>query len=134
MKKDLEDNAGELRELEKEMQASFSGPLVSDAGGCPGNAGLGFPRAQSLLAGSCLSCGVCTSDLPSLHPQQSLKENIHSVQSGAAQLEVSCTRGVHASPGHPAKHPRGPEVVMVLTCSLGGCCGTLHVMQGLLLG
>ncbi|KAM4896666.1 prominin-1-A-like isoform 3-T3 [Sylvia borin] len=44
-KKDLEDNARDLRELEKEMQASFSGPL------------------------------------------QSLKENIHSVQSGAAQLE-----------------------------------------------
>ncbi|XP_033371411.1 prominin-1-A-like isoform X2 [Parus major] len=41
----LEDNARELRELEKEMQASFSGPL------------------------------------------QSLKENIHSVQRGAAQLE-----------------------------------------------
>nr|XP_030132124.3 prominin-1-A isoform X2 [Taeniopygia guttata] len=45
VKKDLEDNAHKLRELEKEMQASFSGPL------------------------------------------QSLKENIHSVQSGAAQLE-----------------------------------------------
>ncbi|NWV24660.1 PRM1A protein, partial [Origma solitaria] len=45
VKKDLEDNARELRELDKEMQASFSGPL------------------------------------------QSLKENIHSVQSGAAQLE-----------------------------------------------
>lgn len=29
MKKDLEDNAHKLRELEKEMQASFSGPLVS---------------------------------------------------------------------------------------------------------
>ncbi|XP_072787286.1 prominin-1-A isoform X2 [Taeniopygia guttata] len=45
VKKDLEDNAHKLRELEKEMRASFSGPL------------------------------------------QSLKENIHSVQSGAAQLE-----------------------------------------------
>ncbi|NWI42952.1 PRM1A protein, partial [Picathartes gymnocephalus] len=45
LKKDLEDNARELRELDKEMQANFSGPL------------------------------------------QSLKENIHSVQSGAAQLE-----------------------------------------------
>ncbi|XP_059707795.1 prominin-1-A-like isoform X2 [Haemorhous mexicanus] len=45
VKKDLEYNARELRELEKEMQASFSGPL------------------------------------------QSLKENIYSVQSGAAQLE-----------------------------------------------
>lgn len=92
MKTDLEGRAHDLRELEKEMQANFSGPLVSHAGGCPGDAGLGFPRAQSLLAGSCLSCGVCTSDLPSLCPQQSLKENIHSVQSGAAQLEVSCTR------------------------------------------
>ncbi|NXD03340.1 PROM2 protein, partial [Certhia familiaris] len=45
VKQDLEDNAQELRQLEKEMQASFSGPL------------------------------------------QSLKENIHSVQTGAAQLE-----------------------------------------------
>ncbi|TRZ25517.1 hypothetical protein HGM15179_001576 [Zosterops borbonicus] len=45
MKKDLEDSARDLRELEKDMQASFSGPL------------------------------------------QSLKENIHSVQSGAAQLQ-----------------------------------------------
>ncbi|XP_023785511.1 prominin-1-A-like [Cyanistes caeruleus] len=45
----LEDNARELRELEKEMQASFSGPL------------------------------------------QSLKENIHSVQRGAAQLEGQTT-------------------------------------------
>ncbi|NXC79324.1 PRM1A protein, partial [Cercotrichas coryphoeus] len=49
MKRDLEENARELRELEKEMQASFSGPL------------------------------------------QSLKENIHSVQSGAAQLEGQTT-------------------------------------------
>ncbi|NXO86422.1 PRM1A protein, partial [Sitta europaea] len=49
VKKDLEDNARELRELEKEMQANFSGPL------------------------------------------QSLKENIHSVQSGAAQLEGQTT-------------------------------------------
>ncbi|XP_053804531.1 prominin-1-A-like isoform X1 [Vidua chalybeata] len=49
VKKDLEDNARKLRELEKEMQASFSGPL------------------------------------------QSLKENIHSVQSGAAQLEGQTT-------------------------------------------
>ncbi|NXD36580.1 PROM2 protein, partial [Copsychus sechellarum] len=49
MKRDLEENARELRELEKEMQASFSGPL------------------------------------------QSLKENIHSVQSGAAQLEEQTT-------------------------------------------
>ncbi|NXY33079.1 PRM1A protein, partial [Pomatorhinus ruficollis] len=49
MKKDLEDNARDLRELEKEMQASFSGPL------------------------------------------QNLKENIHSVQSGAAQLEGQTT-------------------------------------------
>ncbi|XP_066047159.1 prominin-2-like isoform X2 [Chamaea fasciata] len=49
MKKDLEDNARDLRELEKEMRASFSGPL------------------------------------------QSLKENIHSVQSGAAQLEEQTT-------------------------------------------
>lgn len=89
MKTDLEDRAHELRELEKEMQANFSGPLVSHAGG---DAGLGFPRAQSLLAGSCLSCGVCTSDPPSLCPKQSLKEDIHSVQSGAAQLKVSCTR------------------------------------------
>lgn len=47
MKKDLENNARELRELEKEMKASFSGPLVSDAGARPGDAGLGFPRAQS---------------------------------------------------------------------------------------
>ncbi|NWR51128.1 PRM1A protein, partial [Regulus satrapa] len=45
VKNNLENNARELRELEKEMKASFSGPL------------------------------------------QSLKENIHSVQSGAAQLE-----------------------------------------------
>lgn len=131
MKKDLEDSARDLRELEKDMQASFSGPLVSAAGGYPGDAGLGFPRAQSLLAGSCLSCGVCPSDLPSLHSQQSLKENIHSVQSGAAQLQVSCTRGVHGSPGHPAKHPRGPAVEVVgLICSLGGCYGTLHVLGG----
>ncbi|NXN85332.1 PRM1A protein, partial [Bombycilla garrulus] len=49
VKKDLEDNARSLRELEKEMQASFSGPL------------------------------------------QSLKENIHSAQSGAAQLEGQTT-------------------------------------------
>ncbi|NXA85705.1 PRM1A protein, partial [Melanocharis versteri] len=49
MKKDLEDNARKLRELDKDMQASFSGPL------------------------------------------QSLKENIHSVQSGAAQLEGQTT-------------------------------------------
>ncbi|XP_068053953.1 prominin-1-A-like isoform X2 [Anomalospiza imberbis] len=49
VKKDLEDNARRLRELEKEMQASFSGPL------------------------------------------QSLKENIHSVQSGAARLEGQTT-------------------------------------------
>lgn len=49
VKKDLEDNARELRELEKEMQASFSGPV------------------------------------------QSLKENIYSVQSGAAQLEGQTT-------------------------------------------
>ncbi|NXM52918.1 PRM1A protein, partial [Illadopsis cleaveri] len=49
MKKDLEDNARDLRELEKEMQASFSGPL------------------------------------------ESLKENIHSVQSGAAQLQGQTT-------------------------------------------
>ncbi|XP_039926607.1 prominin-1-A-like isoform X2 [Hirundo rustica] len=49
VKKDLEDNAHELRELEKEMQASFSGPL------------------------------------------RSLKENILSVQSGAAQLEGQTT-------------------------------------------
>ncbi|NXK58530.1 PRM1A protein, partial [Sylvietta virens] len=49
VKKDLKDNARELRELEKEMQASFSGPL------------------------------------------HSLKENIHSVQSGAAQLEGQTT-------------------------------------------
>ncbi|NXD25899.1 PRM1A protein, partial [Spelaeornis formosus] len=49
VKKDLENNARELRELEKEMQANFSGPL------------------------------------------QSLKENIHSVQSGAAQLEGNAT-------------------------------------------
>ncbi|NWY64187.1 PRM1A protein, partial [Erithacus rubecula] len=49
VKKDLEDKARELRELEKEMQASFSGPL------------------------------------------QGLKENIHSVQSGAAQLEGQTT-------------------------------------------
>ncbi|NXR79270.1 PRM1A protein, partial [Pycnonotus jocosus] len=49
VKKDLEDNAREVRELEKELQASFSGPL------------------------------------------QSLKENIHSVQSGAAQLEGQTT-------------------------------------------
>ncbi|KAF4791426.1 prominin-1-A-like protein [Turdus rufiventris] len=45
VKTDLEGRAHDLRELEKEMQANFSGPL------------------------------------------QSLKENIHSVQSGAAQLE-----------------------------------------------
>nr|XP_031361127.1 prominin-1-A [Lonchura striata domestica] len=49
VKKDLEDNAHKLRELEKEMEASFSGPL------------------------------------------QNLKENIHSVQSGAAQLEGQTT-------------------------------------------
>ncbi|NXS06202.1 PROM2 protein, partial [Oxylabes madagascariensis] len=49
VKQELEDNARELRELEKEMKASFSGPL------------------------------------------QSLKENIHSVQSGAAQLEGQTT-------------------------------------------
>ncbi|NXH88903.1 PRM1A protein, partial [Edolisoma coerulescens] len=49
VKKDLEDNARELRELDKEMQANFSGPL------------------------------------------RSLKENIHSVQSGAAQLEGQTT-------------------------------------------
>lgn len=52
MKKDLENNARELRELEKEMKASFSGPLVSDTGARSGDAGLGFPRAQSLLARS----------------------------------------------------------------------------------
>lgn len=103
MKKDLENNARELRELEKEMKASFSGPLVSDAGARPGDAGLGFPRAQSSEPAG--TVWGCTSDAPSLCLQQSLKENIHSVQSGAAQLEVSCTRGVHASPGHPAKHP-----------------------------
>ncbi|NWV97794.1 PRM1A protein, partial [Machaerirhynchus nigripectus] len=45
VKKDLEDSAHELRQMDKGMQANFSGPL------------------------------------------QSLKENIHSVQSGAAQLE-----------------------------------------------
>ncbi|NWU08456.1 PRM1A protein, partial [Cephalopterus ornatus] len=45
VKKDLEDQARRLREMDKEMQADFSGPL------------------------------------------QSLKKNIHSVQSGAAQLE-----------------------------------------------
>ncbi|NXR28777.1 PRM1A protein, partial [Cinclus mexicanus] len=49
VKRDLEDKALKLRELEKEMQANFSGPL------------------------------------------QSLKENIHSVQSGAAQLEGQTT-------------------------------------------
>ncbi|NXB07393.1 PRM1A protein, partial [Cnemophilus loriae] len=49
VKKDLEDNARELRKLDKEMQASFSGPV------------------------------------------QSLKENIHSVQSAAAQLEGQTT-------------------------------------------
>ncbi|XP_063261540.1 prominin-1-A-like isoform X2 [Prinia subflava] len=49
VKKDLEDDAHRLRELEKEMQASFSGPL------------------------------------------QSLKENIHSVQRGAAQVEGQTT-------------------------------------------
>ncbi|NXR57287.1 PRM1A protein, partial [Rhadina sibilatrix] len=49
VKKDLEDNARELRKLEEQMQESFSGPL------------------------------------------QSLKENIHSVQSGAAQLEGQTT-------------------------------------------
>ncbi|XP_005048558.2 PREDICTED: prominin-1-A-like [Ficedula albicollis] len=49
VKRDLEEKAHELRELEKEMQASFSGPL------------------------------------------QGLKENIHSVQSGAAQLEGQTT-------------------------------------------
>ncbi|NWX34276.1 PRM1A protein, partial [Notiomystis cincta] len=49
VKQDLEDNARELRELDKEMQASFSGPL------------------------------------------QSLKVNIHSVQSAAAQLEGQTT-------------------------------------------
>ncbi|NXU09244.1 PRM1A protein, partial [Pardalotus punctatus] len=49
VKESLEDNAHELRDLDKEMQASFSGPL------------------------------------------QSLKENIHSVKSGAAQLEGQTT-------------------------------------------
>ncbi|NXC60669.1 PRM1A protein, partial [Aleadryas rufinucha] len=49
VKEDLEGNARRLRELDKEMQANFSGPL------------------------------------------QSLKENIHSVQSGAAQLEGQTT-------------------------------------------
>ncbi|NXY01902.1 PRM1A protein, partial [Pteruthius melanotis] len=49
MKKKLEENAHELRKLDKEMQANFSGPL------------------------------------------QSLKENIRSVQSGAAQLEGQTT-------------------------------------------
>ncbi|XP_032922169.1 prominin-1-A-like isoform X3 [Catharus ustulatus] len=49
VKTDLEDRAHELRELEKEMQANFSGPL------------------------------------------QSLKEDIHSVQSGAAQLKGQTT-------------------------------------------
>ncbi|NXR54122.1 PRM1A protein, partial [Hippolais icterina] len=49
VKTDLKNNAHELRELEKAMQASFSGPL------------------------------------------QSLKENIHSVQSGAAQLQGQTT-------------------------------------------
>ncbi|NXA59466.1 PRM1A protein, partial [Mohoua ochrocephala] len=49
VKESLEDNARELRELDKKMQANFSGPL------------------------------------------QSLKENIHSVQSGAAQLEGQTT-------------------------------------------
>ncbi|NXQ37124.1 PRM1A protein, partial [Alaudala cheleensis] len=49
VKKDLEDNALKLRDLQGEMQASFSGPL------------------------------------------RSLKENIHLVQSGAAQLEGQTT-------------------------------------------
>ncbi|XP_014741475.1 PREDICTED: prominin-1-A-like isoform X2 [Sturnus vulgaris] len=49
VKEDLENKSRELRELEKEMQASFSGPL------------------------------------------QSLKEDIHSVQSGAAQLQGQTT-------------------------------------------
>ncbi|NXJ27472.1 PRM1A protein, partial [Dicrurus megarhynchus] len=49
VKKDLEDKAHELRELDKDMQAIFSGPL------------------------------------------QNLKENIHLVQSGAAQLEGQTT-------------------------------------------
>ncbi|XP_017581604.1 PREDICTED: prominin-1-A isoform X2 [Corvus brachyrhynchos] len=49
VKKDLEDEASKLRELDKDMQASFSGPL------------------------------------------QSLKENIHLVQTGAAQLEGQTT-------------------------------------------
>ncbi|NWY09623.1 PRM1A protein, partial [Aphelocoma coerulescens] len=49
VKKDLEDIASKLRELDKDMQANFSGPL------------------------------------------QSLKENIHLVQTGAAQLEGQTT-------------------------------------------
>lgn len=32
MKEDLKADARKLRELDKEMQMSFSGPLVSDAG------------------------------------------------------------------------------------------------------
>ncbi|XP_056350410.1 prominin-1-A-like isoform X2 [Oenanthe melanoleuca] len=57
VKKDLEENALELRELEKEMQESFSGPL------------------------------------------QGLKENIHSVQSGAAQLEGQTTAALDKANG-----------------------------------
>lgn len=62
------------------------------------------------------------------------------MQSGAAQLEVSCTKGMHASPGHPAKHPRGPAVQVVgLTCSLGSwwllwdsscAAGAVHGVEG----
>ncbi|NXM88218.1 PRM1A protein, partial [Oenanthe oenanthe] len=57
VKKDLEENALELRELEKQMQESFSGPL------------------------------------------QGLKENILSVQSGAAQLEGQTTAALEQANG-----------------------------------
>lgn len=50
VKKDLEDKAHELRELDKDMQANFSGPLVSDAAGCPEDAGLGSEPAGRVLS------------------------------------------------------------------------------------
>lgn len=61
-KKELKDYASQLRELGKEIQTSFSGPLVSDSGV---GSSCGFcPRAQSLLVRSQLSCGVCASNPP----------------------------------------------------------------------
>lgn len=53
------------------------------------------------------------------------------MQSGAAQLEVSCTRGVYASPRHPAKHTQGPGMEVVgLTHSLGAAVALFMCCRG----